>query len=60
MKQHSAELFRVSPISQLHELLKMQMQYMLPNRDSNGRQIYIFRVGMLAIFLNIFTEGTYS
>ncbi|CAD7086529.1 unnamed protein product [Hermetia illucens] len=44
MKQHSAELFRVSPISQLHELLKMQMQYMLPNRDSNGRQIYIFRV----------------
>lgn len=44
MKQQSPELFKVSPISDLSDLLQMQIQLMIPNRDSNGRQLYIFRV----------------
>ena len=45
MKRDFPELFRVSPIEDLEFLLDMQIQWMLPDKDPNGRQIYIFRVG---------------
>jgi len=45
MKEASPELFKVSPPSQMQNMLEMQIQCMLPLRDSNGRQLYIFRVG---------------
>lgn len=45
MKQRYPELFTVSPPSHMSNMLKMQIQYMLPHRDTNGRQVYIFRVG---------------
>lgn len=44
MKNDSSDLFRVSPLSDMQELLKMQIQQVLPHRDSNGSVIYIFRV----------------
>lgn len=44
MKKESPDLFQVSPSSEMDELLSMQMQQMLPDRDENGRVIYVFRV----------------
>lgn len=44
MKEHSPELFRVSPPSEMRFMLEMQIQCMLPLRDDNGRRIYVFRV----------------
>jgi hypothetical protein len=46
MKVHSPELFHVSPPSDLKSMLEMQIQCMLPQPDLQGRQIYLFRVGM--------------
>lgn len=47
MKQQSPELFKVSPPKEMQHMLEMQIQNMLPLRDPNGRQVYIFRVGKL-------------
>lgn len=44
MKRESPDLFQVSPTSEMHDLLSMQMQQMLPERDDSGRVIYVFRV----------------
>ncbi|XP_059614326.1 retinaldehyde-binding protein 1-like [Phlebotomus argentipes] len=44
MKQQSPELFRVSPPTEVRHILEMQMQYMIPQRDPCGRQVFIFRV----------------
>lgn len=44
MKTESPDLFHVSPISEMDDLLRMQMQHVLPNPDDNGSMIYIFRV----------------
>lgn len=44
MKRDSPNLFRVSPTSEMHDLLYMQIQQQLPYRDANGSVIYIFRV----------------
>lgn len=46
MKEHSPELFHVSPPSDLINMLEMQMQCMLNTKDQHGRQVYLFRVGM--------------
>lgn len=62
MKEHSSELFHVSPVSDLKLMLEMQIQCMLPQKDNHGRQVYLFRVGMWTIdfdeqqsqFLNLF------
>lgn len=45
MKEHSPELFLVSPPSELKVMLDMQIQCMLPQKDNHGRQVYVFRVG---------------
>lgn len=45
MKEHSPELFHVSPPCELKAMLEMQMQCMLPQKDNHGRQVYVFRVG---------------
>lgn len=45
MKEHSPELFHVSPPSDLKSMLEMQIQCMLPQKDNHGRQVYVFRVG---------------
>jgi len=45
MKEHSPELFHVSPPSELKTMLELQIQCMLPQKDSHGRQVYLFRVG---------------
>lgn len=47
MKKESPDLFQVSPASEMDDLLSMQMQQMLPDRDANGRVIYVFRVRKL-------------
>ncbi|CRK93457.1 CLUMA_CG006993, isoform A [Clunio marinus] len=44
MKEHSPELFYVSPPSDLKSMLEMQIQCMLPQKDNHGRQVYVFRV----------------
>lgn len=44
MKRESPDLFRVSPLLDLDELLKMQMQQILQQHDENGSVIYLFRV----------------
>lgn len=44
MKKESPELFRVSPSSDMHDILKMQIQQTLSNRDEYGSIIYVFRV----------------
>lgn len=44
MKNESPDLFRVSPLSEMQELLKMQMQQILPQHDEGGSVIYVFRV----------------
>lgn len=63
MKEESKELFRVSPARDIYNLLEMQMQQILPDRDENGCAIYIFRVRMylkciktffLLCFINVF------
>lgn len=46
MKENSPELFHVSPPSDLKNMLEMQIQCMLNTKDRQGRQIYLFRVGM--------------
>lgn len=46
MKEHSPELFHVSPVSDLKYMLEMQIQCMLPQKDNHGRKIYVFRVGL--------------
>jgi alpha-tocopherol transfer protein len=46
MKEHSPELFHVSPPSDLKLMLEMQIQCMLNTKDQQGRQIYLFRVGV--------------
>lgn len=46
MKEHSPELFHVSPPSDLKNMLEMQIQCMLNTKDQHGRQVYLFRVGM--------------
>lgn len=43
MKNESPDLFRVSPFADMNDLLKMQIQQVLPH-DSNGSVIYVFRV----------------
>lgn len=45
MKEHSPDLFHVSPPSDLKPMLEMQIQCMLPQKDNHGRQVYVFRVG---------------
>lgn len=45
MKEHSPELFHVSPPLDLKNMLEMQIQCMLNTKDQQGRQIYLFRVG---------------
>lgn len=45
MKEHSPDLFHVSPTSDLQPMLEMQIQCMLPQKDNHGRQVYVFRVG---------------
>lgn len=44
MKQECVDLFRVSPIEQMDDLLKMQIQQTLCDRDPNGCLIYLYRV----------------
>lgn len=44
MKNDSPDLFRVSPSSQLDDILKMQIQQTLPGRDASGSVVYVFRV----------------
>lgn len=44
MKNESPDLFRISPLSDMQNLLKMQMQQILPQHDENGSLIYLFRV----------------
>lgn len=45
LKEHSPELFHVSPPSDMKSMLEMQIQCMLPQKDNHGRQVYVFRVG---------------
>jgi hypothetical protein len=45
MKLRSPELFRVPRPSEKQHILELQAQNMLDERDSNGRRVYIFRVG---------------
>lgn len=52
MKEHSAELFHVSPPTDLKPMLEMQIQCMLPQKDNHGRQVYIFRVGKRIIVIS--------
>lgn len=51
MKENSPSLFRVSPVTDLKYMLEMQIQCMLPLKDSHGRQVYVFRVGELKVNL---------
>lgn len=51
MKKDSPDLFRVSPSSEMQDILKMQIQQTLPDRDASGSLIYIFRVRK-SIFTN--------
>lgn len=44
MKLESPDLFHVSPVTDMQELLKMQMQQTLPHHDENGSIVHIFRV----------------
>lgn len=44
MKSDAPDLFRISPLSDMENLLKMQMQQILPQHDGNGSVIYLFRV----------------
>lgn len=44
MKSESPDLFRISPMSDMQNLLKMQMQQILPQNDENGSVIYLFRI----------------
>lgn len=44
MKSESPDLFRVSPLLDMQELIKMQMQQVLPQHDEGGSVIYVFRV----------------
>ncbi len=46
LKEHSPELFHVSPPSDMRYMLEMQILCMLNSTDQQGRQIYLFRVGM--------------
>lgn len=52
MKEHSPELFHVSPPSDLKLMLEMQIQCMLPQKDNHGRQVYVFRVGTCCKFMS--------
>jgi hypothetical protein len=45
MKLRCPELFKVPRPSEKRHILEMQAQNMLEDRDSNGRRVYIFRVG---------------
>lgn len=47
MKKESPDLFCVSPSSELHDILKMQIQQTLPIRDAHGSVVYVFRVRKL-------------
>lgn len=44
MKRESPDLFHVSPVTDMQELLKMQIQQTLPHNDENGSIVHIFRV----------------
>lgn len=44
MKSESRDLFHVSPVSEMQDLLKMQMQQVLPDLDDNGSIVYVFRI----------------
>ncbi|XP_055545875.1 retinaldehyde-binding protein 1-like [Wyeomyia smithii] len=44
MKDEYPEIFKVSPPSEMKFMLEMQIQCMLPKKDDNGRQFYLFRV----------------
>lgn len=44
MKRESPELFHVSPVTEMQELLKMQMQQILPNPHANGSVVFVFRI----------------
>lgn len=44
MKRESPDLFHVSPVTDMQELLSMQMQQTLPHHDENGSIVHIFRV----------------
>lgn len=44
MKRDSPDLFHVSPVTDMQELLKMQMQQTLPHHDENGSMVHVFRV----------------
>lgn len=44
MKHDSPDLFRVSPVSDMQELLNMQIQQTLPHNDENGSLVHVFRV----------------
>jgi hypothetical protein len=62
MKLRCPELFRTPRPSEKLHILEMQAQNMLEDRDSNGRRVYIFRVGQYISLLfayQMVTEGTH-
>lgn len=50
MKRDSPDLFHVSPVTDMQELLKMQMQQTLPHHDENGSMVHVFRVRKYKIY----------
>lgn len=44
MKSEAPDLFRISPLCDMQNVIKMQMQQVLPERDENGSVIYLFRI----------------
>lgn len=44
MKSEAPDLFRISPMCDMQNVLKMQMQTVLPQPDENGSVIYLFRI----------------
>lgn len=43
-KRESPDLFHVSPVTDMQDLLNMQIQQTLPHNDENGSIVHIFRV----------------
>lgn len=44
MKSESPDLFRVSPVTEMQDLFKMQMQQVLSQHNEHGPVVYMFRV----------------
>lgn len=49
MKQQSASLFRVSPVTDMEFVLEMDIQTALPINEEFGRQVYVYRVGKWSV-----------